>query len=332
MYYNNILETIGNTPLVRLNKVTANLSATILAKLEFFNPGNSIKDRMALNMVETAEKQGILRPGGTIVEATSGNTGMGLALVGTVKGYRCIFVIPDKVAKEKVDALKAMGAEVKLCPSKVKPEDPRSYYSVAAKLGKEIPNAIYLNQYFNLANQQAHYFSTGPEIWKQTKGKITHLVVPVGTGGTISGTGKYLKEQNPAIKIIGVDACGSALKKYHETGELDEQEIYSYLLEGVGKNMIPANIDFDIIDYFVKATDKDSAIMARRLAKEEGLYVGYSAGGAVQGVLEIQASLKPTDLVVAICHDHGSRYVSKIYDDEWMEKNNLLEKEPALIV
>ncbi|MCB0515926.1 MAG: cysteine synthase family protein [Chitinophagales bacterium] len=315
---NNILETIGNTPLVRLNRVVADIPALVAAKVETFNPGNSIKDRMALNMIETAEKAGLLQPGGTIVEGTSGNTGMGLALAAIIKGYKCIFTTTDKQSKEKTDILRAMGAEVIVCPTNVEASDPRSYYSVARRLGEEIPNAFYVNQYDNLANREAHYKSTGPEIWQQTDGKITHLVVGAGTGGTICGTAKYLKEQNPNIQIIGIDTYGSTLKAFHETGKIDPDSIHSYITEGIGEDIIPQNYDFSLIDRFIKVSDKDGALMARRLAREEGLFLGYSAGSAVAGIHELKDELKPTDLVVVIFHDHGSRYVGKIYNDDWM--------------
>lgn len=326
MYYQNILETIGQTPLIRLNKLPQKygISATILTKAESFNPGNSTKDRMALKMVEDAEKAGLLKPGGTIIEGTSGNTGMGLALAAIVKGYRCIFTTTDKQSKEKADILKAMGAEVIICPTNVAPEDPRSYYSTARRLGEEIENSFYVNQYNNLSNRQAHYETTGPEIWEQTEGKITHFIVGVGTGGTISGIGRYLKEQNPNIQIIGVDTYGSTLKEYHETGKIDESAIYSYTTEGIGEDIIPENIDFDIIDRFVKVTDKDGAVMARALAREEGFFVGYSSGSAVQGIVEIKDSLTPDDLVVTLFHDHGSRYVAKLYNDNWMKEKGFL--------
>jgi len=324
MIYDNVLQTIGNTPLVRLNKVTKDVNATILGKVETFNPGHSIKDRMALKMVEDAEKDGSLKPGGTIIECTSGNTGMGIALAACVKGYNCIFTTSDKQSKEKMDILRAVGAEVIVCPTDVAADDPRSYYSVAEKLSKETPNSVWCNQYDNLSNREAHYLSTGPELWKQTEGKITHLVVGIGTGGTISGTGKYLKEQNPNIKLWAIDTFGSALKKYHETGELDESEIYPYITEGIGEDIIPANIDFGIIDHFEKVTDKDGALMARRLAKEEGLLLGYSAGSAVAGLLQMKDQLKPDDMVVVIFHDHGSRYVGKLYNDEWMRKQGFM--------
>ena len=323
--YNNILETIGNTPLVKLNKIMAEVPAMVLAKVESFNPGNSIKDRMALKMVEDAEKEGLIKPGGTFIECTSGNTGMGIALAAIVKGYKCIFTSSDKQSKEKFDILRAMGAEVIVCPTNVSPDDPRSYYSVAEKLSKEIPNSFWCNQYDNGSNTVAHYESTGPEIWKQTDGKITHLVVGVGTGGTISGTGKYLKEQNPNIKIWGVDTYGSVFKKYHETGEFDEKEIYPYITEGIGEDILPKNVDFSIIDYFEKVSDKDAAILARRLAKEEGLFMGYSAGSAIGGVLQLKDQLKEDDVVVIILHDHGSRYVGKIYNDDWMRDRGFLE-------
>lgn len=324
MYINSILDTIGSTPLIKLNSVAKEVKATVLAKVEFFNPGNSIKDRMALKMLEDAEADGRIKPGGTIIEGTSGNTGMGLAIAAAVKGYKCIFTTTDKQSKEKVDILKAMGAEVIVCPTNVEADDPRSYYSVAKKMGEEIPNSFYVNQYNNPSNTVAHYQSTGPEIWEQTEGKITHFVVGVGTGGTISGTGRYLKEQNPNIKVIGVDTYGSVLKKYHETGEFDENEIYPYITEGIGEDIIPENIDFDVIDQFVKVTDKDGALMTRRIAKEEGIFIGYSCGSAMQGVLELADQLTEDDLVVVVFHDHGSRYVGKVYNDEWMKKQGWL--------
>ena len=325
MYYNNILETIGNTPLVKLNKVTAGVKATVLAKVETFNPGNSIKDRMAVKMIEDAEKAGLLKPGGTVIEGTSGNTGMGLAIACIVRGYKLICTMPDKQSKEKMDILRAMGAEVIVTPTNVSADDPRSYYSVAKKLNQEIPNSFYPDQYNNLSNKQAHYETTGPEIWEQTEGKVTHLVVGVGTGGTISGAGKYLKEQNPDVKIWGVDTYGSALKKFHETGIFDEKEIYSYLTEGIGEDIIPANVDFDIIDHFEKVTDKDGMILTRELARKEGIFVGNSAGCAIQGVLQMKAQLTENDLVVVVFHDHGSRYVGKIFNDDWMRERGFLD-------
>lgn len=326
MYFNNILETIGNTPLVKLNSVTQGVQATILAKIETVNPGNSIKDRMALKMIEDAEKSGKLKPGGTIIEGTSGNTGMGLAIAAIIKGYKCIFTTTDKQSKEKVDALRAFGAEVIVCPTNVEPEDPRSYYSVAARLSKEIPNAFYPNQYDNLSNRQAHYEQTGPEIWEQTEGKITHLVVGAGTGGTITGTGRYLKEKNPKIKVWAIDTYGSALKKYHETGILDKNEIYPYVTEGIGEDFIPQNYDFTVIDHFEKVTDKDAALMTRDLVRKEGIWVGNSAGSAVAGLLQMKEQLKPTDVVVIIFHDHGSRYIAKIFNDEWMRSKGYFDK------
>jgi len=324
MIYNNVLETIGNTPLIKLNKVVAGIPGTILGKVETFNPGHSIKDRMALKMVEDAEKNGTLKPGGTIIECTSGNTGMGIALAACVKGYKCIFTTSDKQSPEKFDILRAVGAEVIVCPTNVAADDPRSYYSVAEKLSKETPNSVWCNQYDNLSNREAHYLSTGPEIWKQTEGKITHLIVGVGTGGTISGTGKYLKEQNPNIKIWGVDTFGSALKKYHETRQFDEDEIYPYITEGIGEDIIPKNIDFDIIDHFEKVTDKDGAVMARRLAREEGLLLGYSSGSAVAGLVQLKDKLTEDDMVVVIFHDHGTRYIGKLYNDDWMRENGFM--------
>jgi len=318
-YYNNILETIGNTPLVKLNKVVET-DALVLAKVETFNPGNSIKDRMALKMIEDAEMDGKLKPGGTIIEGTSGNTGMGLALAAIQKGYKCIFVLADKQSKEKMDILRAVGAEVVVCPTNVPPESKLSYYSVAKRLTKETPNSWYVNQYDNPSNTQAHYESTGPEIWKQTEGKITHLVVGVGTGGTISGSAKYLKEQNPNVKIWGIDTYGSVFKKYHETGEFDENEIYSYITEGIGEDILPKNVNFDLIDHFEKVTDKDGAIYTRRIAREEGIFVGYSAGSAVAGINQMKAKLCKDDVVVVIFHDHGTRYVGKLFNDEWMKE------------
>lgn len=326
MWYNNILETIGNTPLVKLNKVTADLPCTVLAKVETFNPGHSIKDRMAVKMIEDAERDGRLKPGGTIIEGTSGNTGMGLALAAIVKGYRLICTMPDKQSKEKMDMLRAMGAEVVVTPTNVSADDPRSYYSVARKLNAEIPNSFYPNQYDNLSNQVAHYEQTGPEIWEQTEGKVTHLVVGVGTGGTISGTARYLKEQNPDIKVWGIDTYGSVFKKYHETGIFDENEIYSYLTEGIGEDILPKCVDFSVIDLFEKVTDREGMLMTRELAKKEGIFVGNSAGCAVQGLLQLKDSLKPDDLVVVIFHDHGSRYVGKIFNDDWMRDRGFLDK------
>ncbi|MEO6844743.1 MAG: pyridoxal-phosphate dependent enzyme [Ginsengibacter sp.] len=325
MWKNNILETIGNTPLIKLNKITKDLPCTVLAKVEYFNPGHSIKDRMALKMLEVAEKEGKLKPGGTIIEGTSGNTGMGLALAAIIKGYKCIFTTTDKQSKEKADILKAVGAEVIVCPTNVEPEDPRSYYSVSKRLSEEVPNSWYVNQYDNLANREAHYEQTGPEIWEQTDGKITHLVVATGTGGTIIGTGKYLKEKNPNIKVWAIDSYGSLLKKYFDTGEIDEDEVYPYVSEGFGEDFVPANYDMKYIEAFVKVTDKDGAVMARRIAKEEGMFCGYSAGSCLQGLLQLKSSLKKDDMVVCIFHDHGSRYVGKIYNDQWMMERGFLE-------
>ena len=325
MWLNNILDTIGNTPLIRLNRITKNLPCTVLAKVEYFNPGNSIKDRMAVKMLEVAEREGRIKPGGTIIEGTSGNTGMGLALAACVKGYKCIFTTTDKQSKEKADILKAVGAEVIVCPTNVEPDDPRSYYSVSKRLATEVPNSWYVNQYDNLANRLAHYEQTGPEIWEQTEGKITHLIVATGTGGTIIGAGKYLKEKNPAIKIWAVDTYGSLLTKYFETGELDQKEVYPYISEGFGEDFVPANYDMKYIDRFVKVTDKDGAVMARRIAKEEGMFCGYSAGSCLQGLFQLKDSLQKDDVVVCIFHDHGSRYVAKIYNDQWMMERGFLE-------
>ena len=327
MIYNNILETIGNTPMIRLNKVTAKLPATVYAKVETFNPGHSIKDRMALKMIEVAEQDGRLKPGGTIIECTSGNTGMGLAIVGCIKGYKCIFTTSDKQSSEKLDMLKAMGAEVIVCPTNVEPTDPRSYYSVAEKLSKEIPNSFWCNQYDNLANTEAHYETTGPEIWEQTAGRVTHLVVGVGTGGTISGVARYLKEKNPDIKIWGIDTYGSVFKKYHETGIFDEKEIYPYITEGIGEDILPKNVDFSLIDHFEKVTDKDAAIAARDLAREEGILLGYSSGSALAGLLQMGDQLNADDVVVIIFHDHGSRYIRKIYNDDWMRDRGFIQAE-----
>lgn len=325
MWLNNILETIGNTPLIRLNKITKDIPATVLAKVDYFNPGNSIKDRMALKMVEVAEKEGKLKPGGTIIEGTSGNTGMGLALAACVKGYKCIFVTTDKQSKEKADILKAVGADVIVCPTNVMPEDPRSYYSVAKRLGKEIPNSMYMNQYDNLANRQAHYESTGPEIWEQTEGKITHLVCTAGTGGTIVGSAMYLKEKNPNIKVWAIDVYGSLLTKYFKTGEIDMNEVHPYISEGFGEDFVPQNYDMSVIDHFEQVTDKDGAVMARRIAKEEGLFCGYSAGSCLQGLMQLKSTLTKDDVVVCIFHDHGSRYVGKIYNDQWMMERGFLD-------
>ena len=319
-YCNNILETIGNTPLIKLNKITDEIEATVLAKVEYFNPGNSVKDRMALKMVEDAENDGRLKPDGTIVEGTSGNTGMGLALVAIVKGYKLICVTTDKQSKEKIDVLKAVGAEVIICPADVEPDDPKSYYSTAKRIGDETENSWYVNQYNNLSNREAHYLSTGPEIWKQTDGKITHFVVGVGTGGTISGVAKYLKEKNNKIKVWGIDTYGSVFKKYHETGIFDKNEIYPYLTEGIGEDIIPENVDFDLIDKFEKVTDEDAAIYTRKLAKEEGIFAGNSCGAAIKGLLQLKEHFSKNDVVVVLLHDSGSRYIGKIYNDNWMKE------------
>ncbi len=326
-YYNNILETIGNTPLVKINKITAEIPALVLAKVETFNPGNSVKDRMAVKMIEDAEADGRLKPGGTIIEGTSGNTGMGLALGAIIKGYKLICVISDKQSKEKMDILRAVGAKVVVCPTDVEPTDPRSYYSVSKRLAEETPNSWYVNQYDNPSNAIAHYEQTGPEIWEQTDGKITHFVVGVGTGGTISGVAKYLKEKNPNIKIWGVDTYGSVFKKYHETGIFDENEIYSYITEGIGEDILPENVDFSLIDGFTKVTDKDAAVYTRRIAKEEGIFVGNSAGSAIKGVLQLKDEFKPDDVVVVLFHDHGSRYVGKMFNDDWMRERGFLEED-----
>jgi cystathionine beta-synthase len=325
--YKNILETIGNTPLIQLNQIVKHLPCMVLAKVETFNPGHSIKDRMAVRMLDQAEKDGKIKPGGTIIECTSGNTGMGLAIAACVRGYKCIFTTNDKQSKEKIDILKALGAEVIVCPTNVEPTDPRSYYSVAEKLSRQIGNSYWFNQYDNPANTEAHYESTGPEIWEQTGGKITHLVVGVGTGGTVSGTARYLKERNPAIKIWGIDTYGSVFKKYHETGLFDEKEIYPYITEGIGEDILPKNVDFSLIDHFEKVTDKDGALAARKLARMEGILMGYSAGSAIAGLMQMGDQLTKDDVVVVIFHDHGSRYVGKIYNDDWMRERGFLEEE-----
>ncbi len=325
-YYHNILETIGNTPLVKLNRITRDIPAQVFAKVETVNPGNSIKDRMALKMIEDAEKAGLLKPGSTIIEGTSGNTGMGLAIAAIVKGYKCIFTTTDKQSKEKVDALKAFGAEVIVCPTNVDPEDPRSYYSVSSRLVKEVPNSWKANQYDNLSNSQAHYESTGPEIWEQTAGKITHLVVGVGTGGTICGAGRYLKEKNPDVQIIGIDTYGSIFKKYKETGIFDKNEIYPYITEGIGEDFLPQNVDFSIIDHFEKVTDKDAAVYTREVVKQEGIWVGNSAGAAMAGLMQIKDRFKEGDVVVIIFHDHGSRYLGKMFNDDWMREKGFLDR------
>ena len=322
---NNILETIGNTPMVRLNKITKDFPCEVYAKVEYFNPGNSTKDRMALKMVEVAEKEGKLKPGGTIIECTSGNTGMGLALAAIVKGYKCIFTTTDKQSQSKVDILRALGAEVIVCPTNVEPEDPKSYYSVAARLARDIPNSFFPNQYDNLANRLAHYETTGPEIWKQTDGKVTHVVVTAGTGGTVTGIGQFLKEKNPAIQIWAVDVYGSLLTKYFETGEVDMNVVHPYVSEGFGEDFVPQNYDMGVIDHFEQVTDKDGAIMARKLAKEEGLFCGYSAGSCLQGLIQLKNKLKKGDLVVVVLHDHGSRYVAKVYNDQWMAERGFLD-------
>ena len=327
MIYNSIIETIGNTPLVRLNKLNKGLEGTILAKVEYFNPGNSTKDRMAIKMIEDAEKAGLLKPGGTIIEGTSGNTGMGLALTAVAKGYKCIFTMADKQSQEKIDILKAVGAEVIVCPTNVEPDDPRSYYSVARKLNKDIPNSYYPNQYDNISNTAAHYETTGPEIWKQSEGRITHYVATVGTGGSMCGTAKYLKEQKSSLVTVGIDTYGSVFKKYKETGIFDRNEIYPYLTEGFGEDILPKNVNFDVIDQFIKVTDKDGAIMARRLSREEGLFVGWSSGSALHGALEYaREHLRKEDLMVVLLPDHGTRYLNKVYNDNWMKDHGFLEE------
>lgn len=315
---NNILETIGNTPLIRINKITQALPCQVLAKVDYFNPGNSIKDRMALKMIKVAEQEGKLKPGGTIIECTSGNTGMGLALAATVKGYKCIFTTTDKQSKEKADILRAVGAEVIVCPTNVEPDDPRSYYAIAQRLAREIPNSFHANQYDNLANRLAHYESTGPELWEQTDGKITHLVSTAGTGGTITGTAMFLKQKNPNIKIWAIDACGSLLTYYFKTGLIDMDQVHPYVSEGFGEDFVPENFDMSLIDHFEQVTDKDGAIMARRIAREEGIFCGYSAGSCLQGLMQLKDELKKDNMVVCIFHDHGSRYLGKIYNDQWM--------------
>lgn len=325
MWLNSILETIGNTPLIKLNNITKDLPCTVLAKVEYFNPGNSIKDRMAVKMLEVAEQEGKIKPGGTIIEGTSGNTGLGLAMAAVVKGYKCIFATTDKQSKEKVDILKAVGAEVIVCPTNVDPEDPKSYYSVAKRLPKEIPNSFHMNQYDNLANRQVHYEETGPEIWEQTEGRITHFVVATGTGGTVTGTAQYLKEKNPDIKIWAIDVFGSLLKKFHDTGEVDMKEVHPYITEGIGEDFVPKNYDMSLIDRFEQVTDKDGAVMARRISREEGIFVGYSSGTALQGLMQLKNELKKDDLVVVVFCDHGSRYVGKVYNDQWMMERGFLE-------
>lgn len=328
-YFNNIVDTIGNTPLVKLNRITQHIPGLFLAKVEYFNPGNSIKDRIGIKMILDAEADGRLKPGGTIIECTSGNTGMGLALASVVRGYKCIFTTTDKQSKQKLDILRALGAEVIVCPTNVEPEDPRSYYSVAKRLAKEIPNSIHMNQYDNLSNRAAHYETTGPEIWKQTEGKITHYVTTIGTGGTVMGTAMYLKEKNPNIQVLGVDVYGSLLKKYHDTGDLDMNEVFPYVTEGIGEDFVPANYDMKYIDHIEQVTDKDGAIMARKLAREEGIFCGYSAGTLMQGLQQMKDKFDKDAVVVCILHDHGSRYVAKIYNDEWMRERGFLTDEPV---
>ncbi|MCB0705400.1 MAG: cysteine synthase family protein [Saprospiraceae bacterium] len=324
-YYDSILQSIGHTPMIRLNAIVADLPCTVLAKVESFNPGLSAKDRIALLMIEKAERSGKLMPGGTVIESTSGNTGFSVAMVCAVKGYKCILTAPSKISEEKQMALKAMGAELKVCPANAKPDDPESYYSVAKQLNADIPNSFYINQYYNTDNSLAHYRTTGPEIWQQSGGNITHYFAACGTGGTLTGTARFLKRKKPGIQIIGVDAYGSVLKKYHETGEFDENEIYPYKLEAVGKNIIPANVDFDLVDEFVKVRDGDAAFRARELATTEGILAGYSSGAALQGVFEYADRLRPEDVVVVLFSDHGSKYFQKIFNDDWMREQGFME-------
>ncbi len=326
-YFNSIIDTVGNTPLVRLNKITKDIPGLFLAKVEYFNPGNSIKDRIGIKMIEDAEKSGKLKPGGTIIECTSGNTGMGLALGAVVKGYKCIFTTTEKQSKTKLDILRSLGAEVIVCPTNVEPEHPGSYYSVAKRLNREIPNSIHMNQYDNLSNRQAHYETTGPEIWEQTEGKVTHYVTTIGTGGTVMGVAMYLKEKNPKVQVYGIDVYGSLLKKYHDTGQLDMNEVYPYMTEGIGEDFVPQNYDMKYIDHIEQVTDKEGAVMARRLAREEGIFCGYSAGTVLQGLLQLKDRFGKDDVVVVILHDHGSRYVAKIYNDDWMRERGFLTDE-----
>ena len=326
-YFNNIVDTIGNTPLVKLNKITKDIPGLFLAKVEYFNPGNSIKDRIGIKMILDAEKDGRLKPGGTIIECTSGNTGMGLAMAAVIRGYKCIFTTTEKQSKQKLDILRSLGAEVIVCPTNVEPEDPRSYYSIAKRLSQEIPNSVHMNQYDNLSNRAAHYETTGPEIWEQTEGKITHYVTTIGTGGTVMGVAMYLKEKNPNIKVYGIDVYGSLLKKFHDTGELDEKEVYPYVTEGIGEDFVPANYDMKYIDHIEQVTDKDGAIMARKLAREEAIFCGYSAGTVMQGLMQLKDKFKKDDVVVVILHDHGSRYLAKIYNDDWMRERGFLVDE-----
>lgn len=328
MIHPNILATVGDTPLIRLNAVTGNLRCTVAVKAEYFNPGQSSKDRIAIKMIEDAERAGVLKPGGTIIEGTSGNTGFGLALVAIVKGYRAIFTMADKQSPEKIDILRSMGAEVVVCPTNVPADDPRSYYSVAKRLNEEIPNSFYPNQYDNLSNRQAHYDATGPEVWRQTEGKITHWAAGMGTCGTICGVSRYLKEQNPAVRTIGIDTYGSLFKKLHETGEIDESEVYPYLTEGIGEDIVPANLDLSVIDHIVKVSDKDAAVMTRKLARLEGLFIGWSCGAAVHGALQWAHNNKlgPKDLLVILLPDHGTRYLGKVYNDNWMRQHGFLEE------
>ncbi|OIQ29106.1 MAG: cystathionine beta-synthase [Bacteroidetes bacterium MedPE-SWsnd-G2] len=329
--FDNVLELIGKTPLIKLNKIAADFDGDFYAKVEAFNPGHSTKDRIALYIIEEAERQGILKPGNTIIETTSGNTGFSLAMVSIIKGYDCVLAVSSKSSADKIDMLKTMGAKVYVCPAHVSADDPRSYYQVAKRLHDEMEGSVYINQYFNQLNTDAHYNSTGPEIWEQTEGEITHLIACSGTGGTISGTAKYLKEQNPNIKVIGVDAFGSVLKKYHETKEFDENEIYPYRIEGLGKNLIPTATDFDIIDKFIKVSDEESAHTAREIARTEGLFVGYTSGAAMQALkqLEVEGEFKVGDKVVVLFPDHGSRYMSKIYSDKWMEEQGFVDSKSA---